>query len=101
MKHRNFPVWSQPDRIRFNGAVAGADETGSRVSSLNTDTGDTKMNKRHDHSMTLRLDERLDQRLTDASYDAHMTKAAWIRQALHQSLICLPERYLSEAPGRL
>jgi predicted DNA-binding protein len=59
------------------------------------------LTKRHSHCLTLRIDQKLDERLTDASYDAHLTKADWIRLAIHQSLTGLPQRYSSEATGRL
>ena len=44
------------------------------------------MRNKYKHAMTLRIDEQLDDHLTDASYDAGMSKAAWIRRAIHQSL---------------
>jgi hypothetical protein len=44
------------------------------------------MKRKHTHAMTLRLDPQLDELLTNASYDAHLTKAAWIRCAILQSL---------------
>lgn len=36
--------------------------------------------------MTLRLDPRLDDLVTDAAYDARQSKAAWIRLAIERSL---------------
>lgn len=44
------------------------------------------MKPKNSHAMTLRLDPRLDELLTDASYDARLTKAAFIRRAIHTSL---------------
>lgn len=36
--------------------------------------------------MTLRLDPRLHDLVTDASYEAHLSKAAYIRRAIHAYL---------------
>ena len=44
------------------------------------------MKRKQTHAMTLRLDPQLDELLTNASYDAHVTKAAWTRRAILQSL---------------
>ena len=44
------------------------------------------MKHKHTHAMTLRLDPRLDNLVTDAAYDAHLSKAAWIRRAIERSL---------------
>jgi predicted HicB family RNase H-like nuclease len=44
------------------------------------------MKTRHPHAMTLRLDPRLHDLVTDASYDARLSKAAYIRRAIHASL---------------
>jgi hypothetical protein len=44
------------------------------------------MKHKHTHAMTLRLDPRLDDLVTDASYDKRLSKAAWIRRAIHASL---------------
>jgi hypothetical protein len=45
---------------------------------------------------TLRLDARLDDSVTEAAFDRHTTKAAWIRAAIRQSLGLHDER-----PGRM
>ncbi len=45
------------------------------------------MKRTHTHAMTLRLDPRLDESLTEASYDARLSKAAWIRRAIHAQLV--------------
>jgi predicted transcriptional regulator len=44
------------------------------------------MKPKNSHAMTLRLDPRLDDLLTDASYDARLSKAAWIRRAIERCL---------------
>jgi hypothetical protein len=44
------------------------------------------MKSKPSHAMTLRLDPLLDDLLTDASYDAHLSKAAFIRRAIHAHL---------------
>ena len=46
----------------------------------------TIMKRKHTHAMTLRLDPRLHGLLTDASYDARLSRAAFIRRAIHAHL---------------
>jgi hypothetical protein len=42
--------------------------------------------KRKPHCLTLRIDPELDELISDASYDHRLSKAAWIRAAIRQSL---------------
>ena len=44
------------------------------------------MKTKHSHAMTLRLDKRLDDLLTEASFDCRLTKTDWIRKAILRSL---------------
>jgi hypothetical protein len=46
------------------------------------------MNRRTNYPrcQTLRLDERLDDLLTEAAYDRHTSKANWIRSAIRRHL---------------
>lgn len=51
------------------------------------DTGDTAAMKRKlTHCLTLRTLPELDLLVSDAAYDAHLSKAAWIRRAIHAQL---------------
>lgn len=51
------------------------------------DTGDTAAMKRKlTHCLTLRTRPELDLLVSDAAYDAHLSKAAWIRRAIHAHL---------------
>jgi hypothetical protein len=44
------------------------------------------MTKTTNHAMTLRIDSQLDDILAEACWEHRMTKAAWIRAAIRQSL---------------
>ena len=51
------------------------------------DTGDTaKMKPKNSHAMTLRTSTAIDSLICDAAYDARLSKAAWIRRAIHVHL---------------
>ena len=51
------------------------------------DTGDTAaMKKKLTHCLTLRTRPELDLLVSDAAYDARLSKAAWIRRAIHAHL---------------
>jgi hypothetical protein len=45
------------------------------------------MKLKYERCLTLRLDETLDDGLTEAAYDQRVSKAAWIRSAIRQSLV--------------
>jgi hypothetical protein len=45
------------------------------------------MKRKYEHCLTLRLDESLDDLLTEAAYDRRTSKASWIRMAIRQSLV--------------
>ena len=44
------------------------------------------MKTKHSHAMTLRLEERLNDLLTEASFDCRLTKTEWIRRSILRSL---------------
>ena len=48
------------------------------------------------HSLTLRITPELNLLILDTAYDAHLTKAAWIRKAIHDSLGLRQRRMDSE-----
>ena len=51
------------------------------------DTGDTAAMKRKlTHCLTLRTRPELDLLVSDAAYEARLSKAAWIRRAIERSL---------------
>ena len=51
------------------------------------DTGDTAaMKKKLTHCLTLRTLREMDLLVSDAAYEAHLSKAAWIRRAIHAQL---------------
>jgi predicted transcriptional regulator len=51
---------------------------------------------KYSRCQTLRLDERLDDYVTEAAFERRTTKAAWIRAAIRQSL-----GWHDERPGRI
>jgi hypothetical protein len=51
------------------------------------DTGATaKMTTAFTHCLTLRITPEMDELVANAAYDAHQTKASWMRGAIHQRL---------------
>lgn len=44
------------------------------------------MKRKKTHCLTLRLDPQVDELICEVSHDDRMTKADWIRSAIHQSL---------------
>ena len=51
------------------------------------DTGGiTAMKKKLTHCLTLRTLREMDLLVSDAAYEAHLSKAAWIRRAIHAQL---------------
>ena len=48
--------------------------------------GITAMKKKLTHCLTLRTLREMDLLVSDAAYEAHLSKAAWIRRAIHAQL---------------
>jgi len=44
------------------------------------------MNRTYTRCLTLRIEPSVDDLLTEAAYDRHLTKADWIRTAIRRSL---------------
>jgi predicted HicB family RNase H-like nuclease len=48
------------------------------------------------HCLTLRIDPQLDDLITEASYDSRLSKNAWIRAAIRQTLILADQNHLEK-----